>query len=236
MSAQPLPASVVRFREGIRPQAIGRHYQGWAHFAFTSVGSLAVIGFAISRVSAPTWREWLMIPAAFLIANAAEYFAHRGAMHRRLRGLRLIYKRHTQEHHHFFTHEAMGFEGTRDFKMVLFPPIMLVFFLGGIATPIAALCFWLLSANCGWLFMAIGLAYFLTYEWLHFSYHLPNGHWIARLPLMARLRRHHTHHHNLSLMGKWNFNITFPIYDTVMGTTYREPQASPASTTIAPTA
>jgi len=228
MSVEPLPSSVVRFREGLRPKAIGRHYQGWLHLAFTSLGCLSVIGFAVSRVQAPSWVELLMVPAAFLFANAAEYFAHRGPMHRPRRGLRLIFKRHTQEHHHYFTHEAMGFESTRDFKMVLFPPLMFVFFLGGIASPVGLLCFWLLSPNCGWLFVATGLAYFLTYEWLHFSYHLPNQHWIARLPVMARLRAHHTHHHNLSLMGRWNFNITFPIYDTLMGTTWRDPQQVPA--------
>ncbi|MDQ3263780.1 MAG: sterol desaturase family protein [Myxococcota bacterium] len=227
MSVDPIPPSVVRFREGLRPTAIGRHYRGWLHFASTSLGCLAVIVFATSRVTAPSWIELLMIPGAFLFANAAEYFAHRGPMHRPRRGLRLIFKRHTQEHHHFFTHDAMAFEGTRDFKMVLFPPLMFVFFLGGIATPVGVLCFLLLSPNCGWLFVASALAYFLTYEWLHFSYHLPADHWLSRLPLMRRLRAHHTHHHNLSLMGKWNFNITFPIYDSLMGTTYRAP--SPAA-------
>lgn len=233
MSATPIPESVLKFRSRLRPEAIGPHYVGWAHFAFTSLGSLAVIAFASSRVVAPSWQEWLMLPAAFLIANGAEYFAHRFAMHRRRSGLGLIYRRHTQEHHHFFTHEAMGFEGRRDFKMVLFPPIMLLFFLGGIATPIGLLCYFLLSPNAGWLFAAIGLSYFLLYEWLHFSYHLPEEHWLSRLPVMARLRAHHTHHHNLSLMGRWNFNITFPIWDTVMGTTYRTASSAPETPRIA---
>ena len=38
----------------------------------------------------------------------------------------------------------------------------------------------------------------------------------------AKLRKHHTHHHDLALMGKWNFNITFPICDAVMGTSYKD--------------
>lgn len=232
MSPTPIPESVQRFRERFRPEAIGPHYVGWAHFAFTSLGSLSVVLFAASRVVAPSWREWAMIPIAFLVANGAEYFAHRFAMHRRRSGLGLIYKRHTQEHHHFFTDQAMGFESRRDFKMVLFPPIMLLFFLGGIATPLGLLCYFVLSPNSGWMFAATGLSYFLLYEWLHFSYHLPQAHWLARLPVMARLREHHTHHHNLSLMGRWNFNITFPIWDAVMGTTYR---AQPAAAATPPT-
>lgn len=228
MPETPIPESVQKFRARIRPEAIGPHYVGWAHFAFTSVGALLVVGFSAAQVRAPTWGEWLMIPVSFVIADGAEYFAHRFAMHRRRKGLGLIYKRHTQEHHHFFTHEAMGFESRRDFKMVLFPPIMMLFFLGGIATPIGLLCYFLISPNAGWLFAAIGLGYFLLYEWLHFSYHLPEGSWLARLPVMGRLRAHHVHHHNLSLMGKWNFNITFPLWDTVMGTTYRRSAPSPA--------
>ena len=35
------------------------------------------------------------------------------------------------------------------------------------------------------------------------------------------LRRHHQAHHDLGLMQRWNFNITFPICDAVFGTLYR---------------
>jgi sterol desaturase/sphingolipid hydroxylase (fatty acid hydroxylase superfamily) len=134
----------------------------------------------------------------------------------------VIFRRHTLEHHHFFTHQAMSFESTRDFKMVLFPPVLLLFFLGGIATPLGGLAFLLLTPNCGWLFVATAMSYFLCYEWLHFSYHLPDEHWLSRTRALARLRKHHTHHHDLALMGKWNFNITFPICDAVMGTRYKD--------------
>ena len=62
----------------------------------------------------------------------------------------------------------------RDFKMVLFPPVMLLFFLGAIATPIALLLllFAMATPNVAWLYVAVAMSYFLTYEWLHFSYHL----------------------------------------------------------------
>ena len=85
---------MARFRAGLRPRAIGSRYQGWAHLAFTSFASLAVIGFAASRVRAPTWRELLVVPAAFLISNAAEYFGHQGPMHRKVSGLGLVFRRH----------------------------------------------------------------------------------------------------------------------------------------------
>ena len=89
------------------------------HFAFTSIASLAVIGFAISRVHAVKPLEILVVPVSFLIANAAEYFGHRGPMHRPRAGMRLLFQRHTREHHHFYAHDAMSYESSRDFKMVL---------------------------------------------------------------------------------------------------------------------
>jgi sterol desaturase/sphingolipid hydroxylase (fatty acid hydroxylase superfamily) len=90
------------------------------------------------------------------------------------------------------------------------------------AGPISLAFYLLFSPNCGWLFAATGMGYFLTYEFLHFSYHLPDEHWLSRTRLVGALRRHHTHHHDLALMGKWNFNISFPICDALFGTSYRE--------------
>lgn len=207
-----------------------RWYWGWGHFAFTTVACLGIIALAISRVHAVRAAEWLTIPVSFLIANAAEYFGHRGPMHQPAKGLGLVYLRHALEHHRFFTHDAMAYESSRDFRMVLFPPVMLLFFLGGIATPIAALCFLLLSPTVGWLFVATAMSYFLSYEWLHFCYHLPHDSRVARLPFLPALRAHHTAHHNQELMAKWNFNITFPLCDAVMGTRWTGEPASSAAT------
>jgi hypothetical protein len=222
------PGSVLAFRERYRRENVGPAYRGWLHFAFTSMVSVAVIGFAISRVHAVRPAEWLVVPLAFLFANYAEYRGHRGPMHSPMRGLRLLFQRHTREHHHFFTHEAMHYESSRDFKMVLFPPVMLLFFLGAVATPVGALLFLVASPNVGWLYVVVAMGYFLTYEWLHFAYHLHPRSPVGRLPLLARLRRHHAHHHDLSLMGKYNFNITFPLCDRLYKTTYRPERAPEA--------
>jgi hypothetical protein len=147
-------------------------------------------------------------------------------MHHRRRGLGLLFERHTAQHHRFFTHDAMAYESSRDFQMVLFPPVMLLFFLGGVAGPIALLLRFAWSANAGLLFAATGTAYFLTYEWLHFAYHLDASSWVGRLPLMATLRRHHTRHHDPALMSRWNFNITFPIADALLGTRFHDGAAN----------
>jgi hypothetical protein len=216
-----IPAPVIRFREQYRAAEIGPRYSGVGHLLLTSTVSLAALALALSKLSGVRAAEWAAIPAAFLIANIGEYLGHRFVMHRPRRGLRLVYQRHTEQHHHFYTHDAMDADSTRDWQMVLFPPIMLVFFLGGMALPIAALLFLLISKNVALLFGATVIGYFLSYEWLHLSYHLPEDAWIARLPPIRALRRHHTAHHDLALMGKWNFNITFPISDQLFGTSYR---------------
>lgn len=231
MIAAP-PSSVSRFRAEYREKQIGRHYSGWGHFLFTTAGALTAIAAAGLHLRHVSAAEWATLPIAFLIANFGEYLGHRGPMHRPRRGLSLLYRRHTQQHHHFFTHEAMAAESPRDFKMVLFPPVMLLFFLGALATPIGALLYFAFSPNTGLLFAMVAVGYFLSYEWLHFSYHLRPDTWIGRLPLVGLLRRHHTRHHDLALMGKWNFNITFPIADLICGTYYR-PQPSSAPSTAA---
>jgi hypothetical protein len=213
-------ALTERYRAQYRAQKIRRRYFGWAHFAFTSLGSLSIIAYSISRVRDPGWKEWLVVPLGFLVANLVEYFGHKGPMHHRKRFLGLIHSRHAVEHHRFFTDQDMAYESSRDFKMVLFPPIMLLFFLGGIATPIALILYFLVSANAGWIFIATGIGYFLTYEWLHFTYHLSSSSLLGRLKVIQLLRRHHSVHHNPALMQDWNFNITFPICDQIFGTTY----------------
>ena len=210
-------ADVATFRDEYRRTELGRNYSGWGHFAFTSIGSLLAIGFALTRLQGVRGWEWAVVPATFLFANLAEYFGHKGPMHHLRPGLRLVFHRHTQQHHRFFTFEHMQCTRTSDFKMILFPPVMLLFFLGGIATPAGLLVYFLVSPNAGWLFAATAVGYFLLYEWLHFAYHQPPvGIW-RHLPGLAWLRRHHQLHHDPQRMDR-NFNLTFPIADRIFGT------------------
>jgi len=208
-----IPAEVDEYRTHHR-ERISTRYNGWLHFALTTIGSLVAIGYALSRVHSPWLLELLCIPVFFLIANFGEYLAHRYPMHQRTPGIGLLFERHSEQHHRFYTYNAMASESPRDFQMVLFPPIMLVLFLGLVA-PIAFLIGTLGTANLGWLFCATAVSYFLTYEWLHWAYHQPEDSWAGRLALVRSLRRHHTSHH---LESSVNFNITFPIADRVFGT------------------
>lgn len=219
-----VPPSVSAFRTRYREQVIGPHYNGWLHLAFTAAMSGAIIALCARQLHAVRAWEWLTVPMTFLYANLAEFLGHRGPMHHKRRGLGLVFERHTRQHHVFFRHDCMPVDSARDFKAVLFPPLLVTFFLFAFGTPVALLLAWTLGANVAWLFAITGTAYFLNYEMLHFAYHLPDSHPLARVPGLAWLRRHHTTHHDPALMAQHNFNITYPIADWLFGTRYK-PQA-----------
>jgi hypothetical protein len=213
-----IPDRVRAYRE---QQEISEHYHGWLHLAFTSFSSLVVIGWALSRVSEPNWKQFLIVPFTFFYANLVEYWGHRGPMHNPFRFMGIIYLRHAGQHHSYFTRDAMEAKSSREFAQVLFPPVMIVFFIGLFAVPVAyGLGRWL-APNIGFLFLATGVAYFLNYEWFHFAYHMPSGSWARRLPGMDSLLKLHTSHHNQQLMARKNFNITYPIGDWFFGTLHR---------------
>ena len=210
------------FRTRYRSEEIGQRYSGLAHLGFTTIACLAGIVFCLSRLEAVATWEWLTVPVTFVIANFIEYTGHRGPMHRRRKGLGLVFKRHTGQHHAFFSSNRMAIEHRQDYQAVLFPPILLLFFFGGFALPIGALLALTTTANIAWLFAATSVAYFLNYEWLHLAYHSRENSRVSRLPGIARLRRLHQAHHDPALMLKYNFNITYPIADRLFGTYYRK--------------
>lgn len=215
------PSGVVSFRREYRQRHVGQAYRGQLHLGFTVATCLIVIGACLTRLEDIGIWEWLTIPITFLYANLVEYFGHRGPMHHPRKGLRIIFERHTRQHHRFFRDDAMAFGDSRDFKAVLFPPVLIVFYLVGFALPAGLLLAWLASPNTAYLFAATAVAYFLNYELLHFAYHTRHGTWIGRLPFMSRLRRLHTLHHHPELMQRYNFNITYPIGDWLFGTLFK---------------
>lgn len=212
--------STNEFREEFRRNNLSSNYSGPMHLTLTVGCSLAVMLVSILMLDNVRPLEWLTIPVTFLYGNLAEYLGHRGPMHHKSRFFGLIYQRHAVEHHNFFTEEETTFDSSRDYYAVLFPPIMLVFFFGCFALPVGLALYFLLTPNVAFLFVLTSTGYFLNYELLHFAYHMDERSWIARLPFMRALRRHHTIHHNRRLMDRYNFNITYPIFDIVFGTVH----------------
>jgi sterol desaturase/sphingolipid hydroxylase (fatty acid hydroxylase superfamily) len=206
------------YREHYRQVHVPRGYSGALHLAFILVFSLGGMVVAAGQLQEVSILEWLTVPLTFLYANLAEYAGHRWVMHRRVKGLSLIYHRHTRQHHRFFTDSSMAMDGALDFRAVLFPPILMLFFFAAFALPVGLLLTWLFSANVAWLFVFVALAYYLNYELLHLAYHLPEDSRWSRLPGLRALRRLHHDHHRPAVMAHKNFNITYPIFDRLFGT------------------
>jgi hypothetical protein len=211
------PERVRAFREDYRREHIVAGYSGWGHLASITLVCLAAIVAALYHVEDARWFEWLVVPCAWILANLIEYGMHRGPMHHLGIAARL-YKRHTSEHHRFFSQEMMAVDDTRDFQATLFPPWMSLVFVGMIGVP-AALAVWLIfTRDIALIFYAAIVFYYLIYEWIHLGAHLPEGGVIARLPLIGMARRHHGLHHDPARMRRANFNFAFPLGDWLFGT------------------
>ncbi len=224
-----MDSRVAAFRKAFRREEIGQGYNGVLHAAFTFGVGTAVIVLAVASLEGVDPLEWLTVPLTLLYANLSEYFGHRGPMHHPWKGLGIVYRRHSGQHHRFFTDGDMVIDGTRDLKAVLFPTVMMVFFLLAFALPVGLLMGWWFGSNVAWLFVASAVAYFLNYELLHLLYHLPQQGFVARLPWLSRLRRLHQAHHDPRLMARFNFNITYPVGDLLFGTLWRDGGGAPAA-------
>ncbi len=69
------------------------------------------------------------------------------------------------------------------------------------------------------------LAYYFVYEWFHYVHHLRRDSWLGRRALVGWLRTQHMRHHELARMEKGNFNVSFPLWDWLLGTMLPEFEA-----------
>ena len=214
-------AVVDRQRDRLAP-GIPEHYHPVSYFAASNAVAAVAIVAAVTQLQHVRLWEWLIVPAAFLVANWVEYRVHKGPMHHRRRPWEILFERHTRQHHVYFDELHMATRNAREYYWVFFP-----WWAVGLVIGTAALCalpLWLLaSANLGVLFFAVAITYYLAYEWLHLSYHLPPQSFVGRMSIVRRLRRLHTMHHDTALMTTQNFNITFPICDGLYGTIGKSP-------------
>jgi sterol desaturase/sphingolipid hydroxylase (fatty acid hydroxylase superfamily) len=204
-------ASRAEIFAGISPR-----YSGWRHFVLVNAMAAAALAGALWLIRSPSWLELAMVPAAFLFANALEWHLHRSVLHQRVRGFQVVYERHALVHHVAFRHDTMAAPSSREWRWVLFPAPAFLGLLALVAPLGLAICFaW--SRNAGALFFATGVSFYLLYEWCHLSYHQPESSWVGRRALVRVLRKHHQRHHHPALARRYNFNVTFPIWDYVRG-------------------
>jgi hypothetical protein len=212
------PDRVLAYREDYRSESIGPRYNGWLHLACITAICFTAIGLALSMMTALRGIDLLIIPAGWVLANLIEYGIHRGPMHNLSFGLARLYRRHTSQHHRFFSRELMALDTPRDFHVTLFPAWMSLFFVGLIGVPMALVTYWLFGHDVALLLYAAIVFYYLVYEWMHLSAHMPQDSLLGRLPPIRFARSHHGLHHDPSKMRRANFNFAFPLCDWLFGT------------------
>jgi hypothetical protein len=213
-------------------EAIPSYYRPWLHLAGTTLPGLTVLVLALASIHDLRAVELLVVPLVFAGANLFEWHAHRNLLHRRWRPLAVLYDRHTPVHHRIYRYGDMAIRATREFRVVLIPAAGVAGVVA-LSAPIGLLVGQLVSRNAGWLFFVTASLYMVSYELSHLSYHLPPDTWVGRRALVRVLREHHARHHDPRLMQRWNFNVTVPLADWLLGTIAPPPLVAEARTRAA---
>jgi hypothetical protein len=211
-AASPLAAAEVLARRDQLRRQIPSNYSPLFHLLFPSLVALLSAGLALAQLHQLRPLELLSIPLTLFLSFAVEWQVHKDLLHRRMPLLGELYERHERFHHVIYTHEDMAMRSRREMRLVLMPSIAIVLVVL-LLVPMGFLTMWLTTKNCALLTVCTGIFFFISYEWLHLSYHLPATHPIARLGLIRRLSLLHRIHHNPRNMKRWNMNVTIPLFD-----------------------
>lgn len=180
------------------------------------MGALALIQ------SITLWQVLAVAVFTFFFSNFVEYVVHRFPMHRMVKHLKGLYRGHAGEHHRYFTHEYMNIEQRFDLLVAMTNPRAIVMLIGAIMIPMSILFGLLFGASIGlFAYVCFMLNYFL-FEVTHLATHVPNGHWLLKIPYFRDAKERHKLHHNTREMREWNFNVSFPLFDRVFKTLHPE--------------
>jgi hypothetical protein len=212
MEAKRSQLAHAELRAKIMRKAIPPGYRPMVHLLFPSLFGLTMGVVALALLRDLRLSELWTIPITFVVALGFEWRTHKDILHRRLPLLSELYERHERMHHVVYTADDMEMRSRDEMALVLMPwfAVVLVTLL---LFPVAFFTAWLVSRNSGLLAFCTGVAFFVSYEWLHCSYHLPASHPIARLWVIRQLSALHRCHHDPPNMKRWNFNVTIPLFD-----------------------
>jgi len=210
-------------RDRVRTQSLAEipwWYSPYGHLAATTgIGVVVLIGsiYFIATRAHVVGTDLVVIPIVILLANFFEWRVHKHVLHRRRWPMQVIYDKHTPMHHMIYIEEDMALRSSKEFRLVLIPAAgVLGIVLASTPIAITIAHFW--SGPAGWLFLATASLYMVTYEVLHLCYHAPADSFIGRRKIIAVLRAHHAKHHDPRFMQRYNFNVTVPLFDWLMGT------------------
>jgi hypothetical protein len=208
----------------VRADHIAAGYSPAVHIARTLVIAALIAAPAVWLALRARPIDWAFLPMFLVVANLIEWTVHRYPMHRPMFP-RIAYKNHALLHHRAFTDQNMTIDAPVELGLIMMPwYTMLALFVIASPTMVAAAA--LRGPGLAGVFLIGAVAYFLGYEAMHASYHLPDATLdrlgLRRSGLFRELRAHHRHHHVLARMAHVNFNVTFPLMDHLLGTAERD--------------
>jgi hypothetical protein len=194
-------------------------YVPWVLLFVPSPFGIAAVLLALSLVHDLHPAELPTVSAVYLLANAFAWWIHGAALHRRHPLAPVLYGQHTPKH--LYLTDDTAIRDTHEYRLVLIAGYgLMMIFVGQLA--VSSGLWWLGFHHFACCCVATAIAYAVRYEWLHFSYHLPHEHPVARNPIIQRLARHHAIPH---VMQRWNVNVTYRSPTTSWGPRSMRPHA-----------
>lgn len=209
---------VLRFREKFMAEN-SIWYSGVFHYVFNGTLLFGSCVFLFAQVESLQLLELLTIPVTLVLGSLTIYLIHRYPLHQKYKSVRKqTYDQHTLVHHRFFTHELYDVGKEEQSYTFLFPPIVVFSFCAVFLPGLYFLTQLFLPSNIVFLLVGMSSVYFILYEIVHYTSHLPEKHRLMRIGYFRRMRKHHLDHHDPRLMEQYNFNIVCPLFDYVFGT------------------
>lgn len=211
-----------QFRLWVQENEVSRFYSSYVHICW-NIGILFLLAL-VNALLIENW-NWKVVGVyifTLLFGDFLVWALHRYPLHHRYKYWSYPYERHTVMHHRYFTQNFITYDNARDFYAVFFPMKVIAGF-ALLAQP--AFFFgvkYFLGHNLAFAFTSGTAIYFLLYEFVHWTSHLPEAHFLISIPWLRRMRHHHQLHHNPRLMMKFNFGIVSPLADFLLGTKYKE--------------
>lgn len=211
-----------QYRNWFRENHISKWYNPWVHVGFN--GGTLLLLVLVNLYFIKQWSIGVLAVFLFtmLLGNFVVWFVHRYPLHRRLKFWTFPYDTHTVMHHRYFTADFITYNDSIDFFAVFFPAHVIAGFALFAQPTFYFSANLLFDSSISHAFAASTAFYFLLYEFVHWSSHLPENHALMKISWLKFMRTHHIAHHNPRLMMKYNFCIVYPLMDMLLGTYYKE--------------
>ncbi len=206
------------FRERIRKERIPKYYNGPLHVLFNATLLIGSIIFHSYKVHQPTLLHFIPFIVIIFLGNIAVFFIHKYPLHGRFKWNSYAYANHTKTHHVFYTSENVTWKNSRDWFTMFFPPEIVLAFIIVYHPLFYFLLKPIFGSNAAHIFLIASSSYFILYEIVHFTSHLPSSNALLKIPFLRNMRRHHQIHHEPKLMSLYNFCIVYPLFDHLFGT------------------